>query len=82
MFVRADGCEVCQICYWEDDGSDDGIDPIDPLNHYELNVARVNYLTFGASDPKFREVTRAPVSSDERLRSFVLIDGCAVEVSD
>ena len=78
MFVYADGCEVCPICYWEDEG----IIPIDPLNHYALDVARVNYLTVGASDPKFRYVTRAPVPSDARLRHFILIDGCAVEMSE
>lgn len=41
--------DICEICYWEDDGTDDVLysTPFSP-NHMTLAQGRLNYKTFGA----------------------------------
>jgi hypothetical protein len=47
------GFELCPVCYWEDDGQNDGdADTVrgGPNNLLSLSEARENYATIGASD--------------------------------
>ena len=73
-----DGCEVCEICYWEDDGSNDGTLPAEALNPISLSQARLNFIQFGASEKKWAELARKPQSNESRLREFHLVNGKAV----
>lgn len=79
VFQGIDRCEVCEICYWEDDGSDDGISPEDPLNNVSLEEARLNFIRHGASELRWKDVVRSPSSADCRLREFEIEDGVAIE---
>ncbi len=74
-----DLCEICEICYWEDDGSDDNQPPEDARNDIPLEQARINYLNCGASESKWVEVVRKPTEKDIKLRKFVLENGIAIE---
>ncbi|MFT4649829.1 MAG: hypothetical protein ACI9X4_003070 [Glaciecola sp.] len=43
--------DICQVCYWEDDGTDlDRLNQISDSNHITLFEARHNFNAFGASD--------------------------------
>ncbi|MFT5733771.1 MAG: hypothetical protein ACJA2W_002473 [Planctomycetota bacterium] len=45
------GFEICQVCYWEDDGQDlDALDTVSGPNHITLRAARLNFERIGASD--------------------------------
>src|SRR6478735_1052214 len=47
------GFEICDVCFWEDDGQDDyDADVVRGGPNYELSLtrARDNYREFGASD--------------------------------
>jgi hypothetical protein len=55
--------EICEVCFWEDDGQDDG-DANDnrggPNGSLSLAEARANYLRFGACEEKMVENVRPP----------------------
>jgi len=55
--------EVCDVCYWEDDGQDDG-DADEcrggPNGSLSLRQARANYLRFGACEVSMIENVRPP----------------------
>lgn len=61
------GFEICQVCFWEDDGQDDS-DAADvrggPNGALSLTQARTNYLRFGACDSKFIANVRRPRSEE------------------
>ena len=43
--------EICQVCYWEDDGQDLGeLDEVSGPNHITLRQGRENFANIGASD--------------------------------
>jgi hypothetical protein len=68
LFGRA-GFEICQVCYWEDDGQDDhDAEEVrgGPNGDLSLAVARKNFRVCGASDPKFRGSVRAPTEDEKR----------------
>jgi Cysteine-rich CPCC len=55
--------EICEVCFWEDDGQDDG--DVDenrggPNGSLSLAEARANYLRFGACEEKMIENVRPP----------------------
>ena len=69
--------EICDICYWEDDGQDDpneGENWGGP-NSLSLIEARFNVLTVGANDPKETNSTREPEASDINLRNYKIENG-------
>ena len=57
------GYEICQVCYWEDDGQDDGdADEVrgGPNGALSLTQARANYRAFGAFDREWTQHVRRP----------------------
>jgi hypothetical protein len=68
--------EICSVCFWEDDGQDDPIDDIEigGPNKVSLAVGRMNFIKFGASDPKDKGHARPPSANEELLREYK-IDG-------
>lgn len=62
--LTARGCyEICEICYWEDDGQDDhDADTVrgGPNHELSLTQARINYREFGAVDQKMLRHVRKP----------------------
>jgi len=64
--------EICDICFWEDDGQDElELDcEIGGPNGVSLAEARGNFIEFGAAEKKDLEHTRLPNERDEQLRSF------------
>jgi hypothetical protein len=59
--------EICNVCYWEDDGQDDH-DAHEvrggPNGTLSLNKARDNFATFGAVDKKFLPNVRQPLPNE------------------
>ena len=57
------GFEICEVCFWEDDGQDDSDAEIvrgGPNGYLSLEQARRNFAAFGASDEKFKTLIRSP----------------------
>ena len=48
--------ELCPVCYWEDDGMDEG--------NTRLEEARANYQRFGACDERWRHAVRRRRTSE------------------
>jgi hypothetical protein len=49
------GFEICEVCFWEDDGQDDHDADIvrgGPNSDLSLTKGRENFKKYGASDPK------------------------------
>lgn len=44
--------EICSICFWEDDGSDE-LERYSPPNHLSLKEAKINFLNLGVISEKF-----------------------------
>lgn len=56
-------CDVCEVCYWEDDGQDDhNADAVlgGPNGRLSLTQARANYRTFGACEQSMLVNVRPP----------------------
>jgi hypothetical protein len=57
------GFEICQVCFWEDDGQDDAdADNVHGGSNglLSLTQARQNYREFGACDPQKLKYVRKP----------------------
>ncbi len=57
------GWDICQVCYWEDDGQDDhNADEVlgGPNGVLSLTKARVNFRAFGACEERFIDTVRPP----------------------
>lgn len=55
--------EICDVCFWEDDGQDDGDADENrggPNGSLSLTEARANYLRFGACEESMMENVRPP----------------------
>jgi hypothetical protein len=60
------GCDICPVCFWEDDGQDDADADADtvrggPNGRLSLTQARANYREFGACERRHREHVRPPL---------------------
>lgn len=61
------GDEICEACFWEDDGQDDqDADDVrgGPNAALSLRQARLNFEAFGATDPKFVSNVRPPLPDE------------------
>lgn len=61
--------EICEVCFWEDDGQDDhDVDEIrgGPNGELGLSQARRNFALYKASDERFVSNVRPPLE-DEKL---------------
>jgi hypothetical protein len=61
------GFQICQVCFWEDDGQDDYDADIvrgGPNGRLNLTQARANYRAFGACDERFVGKVRPPRSDE------------------
>jgi hypothetical protein len=59
--------DICQVCYWEDDGQDDhNADVIlgSPNKSLSLTVARRNFQEFGACDRRYSKFVRKPTPDE------------------
>lgn len=59
--------EICDVCYWEDDGQDDyDADVVrgGPNGPLSLSVARANYRQFGACEQRFVAHVRPPTAEE------------------
>lgn len=57
------GYDICQVCYWEDDGQDDHDADVvrdGPNGRLSLTQARANYRMFGACEERFIGNVRPP----------------------
>ncbi|MEO0361091.1 MAG: CPCC family cysteine-rich protein [Pseudomonadota bacterium] len=46
LFARGE-CDICTICWWEDDGTDDPDDRLTPNHGYSLREAQANFRNHG-----------------------------------
>ena len=61
------GYEICQVCFWEDDGQDDhDTDEArgGPNGSLSLTQARLNYKGCGAYDPKFQRNVKSALPEE------------------
>lgn len=66
------GYEICQICWWEDDGQDDSDADIvrgGPNHHYSLTDARKNFKEYLVMYPPEKD-TRISGADSEKVRSL------------
>ena len=57
------GFEICEVCFWEDDGQDDyDADSVrgGPNGGLSLSQARINFLRFGACEESMVGNVRSP----------------------
>jgi hypothetical protein len=62
------GDDICQVCYWEDDGQDDhDADEVrgGPNGYLSLTDARRNFAACGASDERYKSSVRPPLQSEK-----------------
>ncbi|MFM2477548.1 CPCC family cysteine-rich protein [Celerinatantimonas sp. MCCC 1A17872] len=76
--------EICEICFWEDDGQDDDDQLVNRggPNHISLKQARFNFIVHGASDKQFLTSVRAPSIDDIKLTNYRLVYDILAESSD
>jgi len=64
--------EICEVCYWEDDGQDDGDADENrggPNGSLSLTEARANYLRIGACEESMVSNVRAPRPEERQEQS-------------
>jgi len=69
--------EICEICFWEDDGQDDpeASESWGGPNYISLEEGRANFLNLGVSDPKNRGCVRKPKQTDINVRKYKISNG-------
>jgi hypothetical protein len=66
------GCEICELCWWEDDGQDDiDADKVrgGPNHHYSLTEARSNFEQYLVMYPPDQD-TRVGGADSEKVRKL------------
>ena len=61
------GYEICEVCWWEDDGQDDHDADVvrgGPNGALSLTQARANYHRLGACEERFIDKVRPPHPDD------------------
>lgn len=61
--------EICEICFWEDDGQDEHDAEVirgGPNHDLSLRQAQTNFAAIGAVQDRFRKFVRAPREDEER----------------
>jgi hypothetical protein len=61
------GDEICEVCFWEDDGQDNhDADEVrgGPNRMLSLSQARLNFAELGVSEPKFLKHVRLPLPDE------------------
>jgi hypothetical protein len=61
------GFDICQVCFWEDDGQDDQDAAVvrgGPNGALSLERARQNFAAYGACDERFKTNVRAPLPEE------------------
>lgn len=58
--------QICPVCFWEDDG----VQFDDPsyeggANEVSLDLAKKNFIKFGAVEERFKDNVRQPLSEEE-----------------
>ncbi|HVS93719.1 MAG TPA: CPCC family cysteine-rich protein [Mucilaginibacter sp.] len=57
--------QLCPVCFWEDDGvQSDDPDYEGGANEVSLNIAKINFKTFGAIDSGAKKFVRDPESTE------------------
>jgi hypothetical protein len=65
--------EICQVCYWEDDGQDShDADRVrgGPNNSLSLTDARRNFVAFGACEAAMKANVRPPSDDEKKYRKY------------
>jgi hypothetical protein len=63
------GFEICEVCFWEDDGQDEHDSDIvrgGPNGSLSLSAARQNFAMFGASEERFKDKVRSATAQEIR----------------
>ncbi len=71
------GDEICEVCFWEDDGQDDhDADEVrgGPNDELTLTIARQNFQRFGASREDVLQHVRKPTADEVRGPGSRLVD--------
>ena len=63
--------EICQVCFWEDDGTDDLDKPTGPNYNLTLREAKTNFESFGASCIEVARYVRLPTDREKLLRQNI-----------
>lgn len=61
------GFDICEVCFWEDDGQDDHDAVVvrgGPNGALSLEQARKNFAIYGACEERFKEKVRAPLPEE------------------
>lgn len=61
------GFEICEVCFWEDDGQDEHDADVvrgGPNGSLSLRQARANYLRIGACEESMLDNVRPPLASE------------------
>jgi hypothetical protein len=61
------GCTTCPVCFWTDAGqrnADSGMEAGGTNGEVSLSDAQLNFLIYGASHRRYRDVVRPPRSDE------------------
>lgn len=76
--------EICEICFWEDDGQDDpeASENWGGPNYVSLEEGRANFQNIGVSDPKDKRCVRKPKDADINIRKYEISNGAVVRAEN
>ncbi len=78
------GYDICNVCWWEDDGKDNDDAEIGTSPNYgvSLKQARYNFIKFGIYDPERKNLLKKvlPKSDYEVGRIFEIVGENVVEI--